>query len=199
MIEATTAPRANNTRDWRIRFGAAMVLAVDARRAEARPYKILRSLLFLGLVFLAAPVQAAIHYTVSLEHPEQHLFHVTMEIPDVSGEVLVAMPAWNALYQVRDFAMHVQRVEALVDKKPVPIEKVDKQTWKITAIGTVSVRYDTFWNDGGPFGTELNADSAFINPAMILMYVPQRRAEEVRVALNSLPSGWEAERARGFT
>src|SRR5262249_18542321 len=49
-------------------------------------------------IFLAVPVQAAIHYTVSVAHPEQHLFHVTMEIPDVSGEVVVQMPAWNALY-----------------------------------------------------------------------------------------------------
>ncbi len=116
-----------------------------------------------------------------VEHPEQHLFHVTMEIPDVSDEVIVAMPAWNALYQVRDFAMHVQRVEALRGRKARSDRKVDKQTWKITANGTVTVRYDTFWDDGGPFGTELNTDQAFINPAMILMYVPERRTEEVRV------------------
>ncbi|HEY2819737.1 MAG TPA: PDZ domain-containing protein [Candidatus Acidoferrum sp.] len=177
-----------------------MVLAVNAGRSEPRPYKFSRSaalfvrsaVLFavFAHIFLAAPVHAAIHYTVSVEHPEQHLFHVTMEIPDVSGEVVVAMPAWNALYQVRDFAMHVQRVDASVDKKPVPIEKLDKQTWKITANGTVTVRYDTFWNDGGPFGTELNSDSAFINPAMILMYVPNRRNEEVQIYLNDLPTDW---------
>jgi predicted metalloprotease with PDZ domain len=157
-----------------------------------------RSSAFLALIFLSPPAQAAIHYSVSMAHPEQHLFHVTMDIPDVSGEVVVAMPAWNALYQVRDFAMHVQRVEALVGEKPVPIEKLDKQTWRITANGTVRVRYDTYWNDGGPFGTELNTQSAFINPAMILMYVPQRRAEEVKVSLNELPSGWEAASAAPF-
>ena len=187
-----------------------MSLAVDAGRAEARPYNfpgqlrnrfvrwaallLRRGSLFalLVLFLLVAPARAAIHYTVSVAHPEQHLFHVTMEIPDVSGEVVVAMPAWNALYQIRDFAMHVQRVDAVADGKPVPIEKLDKQTWKITANGTVTVHYDTFWNDGGPFGTELNSDSAFINPAMILMYVPQRRAEEVRVGLGVLPDGWTA-------
>jgi len=169
----------------------AMVLAVDAGRSKPGPYKLLPSIVLIGLLLLlAVPARATINYDISVEHPEQHLFHVTMEIPDVSGEVVVAMPAWNALYQVRDFAMHVQRVEALVGEKPVPIEKLDKQTWKITASGTVTVRYDTFWNDGGPFGTELNADSAFINPAMILMYVPQRRKEEVRVTLGPLPSGW---------
>jgi predicted metalloprotease with PDZ domain len=176
----------------RFRYGGAMVLEVSAGRSKPRPYKLLRSTVFIGLLFFVSPVQAAISYTVSVAHPEQHLFHVTMEIPDVTGEVIVAMPAWNALYQVRDFAMHVQRVEALVDAKPVPIEKLDKQTWRITANGAVTVRYDTYWNDGGPFGTELNTQSAFINPAMILMYVPQRRAEEVAVNLPDLPSGWGA-------
>ena len=150
------------------------------------------------LSFLAAPVHAAIHYTVSVEHPERHRFHVTMDIPDVSGEVIVAMPAWNALYQIRDFAMHVQRVDASVEGKPVPIEKLDKQTWRITATGNVSVHYDTFWDDGGPFGTELNADSAFINPAMICMYVPNRRNEEVWVSLSDLPYGWGADSGAPF-
>src|ERR1700759_5722254 len=116
-----------------------------------------------------------------------------MTIPDVTGEVIVAMPAWSALYQVRDFAMHVQRVEASVDEKPVPIEKLDKQTWRITANGLVTIHYNTFWNDGGPFGTELNVDSAFINPAMVLMYVPNRRNEKVRLTIANFPnwpSGW---------
>src|SRR6201999_871792 len=78
----------------------------------------------------------------------------------------------------------------LVGEKPVPIEKLDKQTWRIPANGTVTVRYDTYWDDGGPFGTELNTQSAFINPAMILMYVPQRRAEQVRVDVTALPEDW---------
>jgi len=35
-----------------------------------------------------------------------------MTIPDVTGEVNVQMPAWNALYQIRDFSERVQRVVA---------------------------------------------------------------------------------------
>ena len=192
MIAATAARRPNKPTDQQSCFGGAMVHAVDAGRSKPRPYKFAPWLVLVALSFVPAPMRAAIHYTVSVAHPEQHLFHVTMEIPDVSSEVIVAMPAWNALYQVRDFAMHVQRVEALVGEKPVPIEKLDKQTWRITANGIVTVRYDTFWDEGGPFGTELNTQSAFINPAMILMYVPQRRAEEVEVGLMDTPAEWQA-------
>ena len=49
-------------------------------------------------------MRRSIRYEISVEHPEQHLFHVTMDIPDVTDEVIVQMPAWNALYQIRDFA-----------------------------------------------------------------------------------------------
>jgi predicted metalloprotease with PDZ domain len=185
------AVRGNITTQRFLNMGA-VVVEVHAGRSKPRPYKLAGWILLFGLTFLVSPSNAAIHYTVSVAHPEQHLFHVTMEIPDVSDEVIVQMPAWNALYQIRDFAMHVQRVEALVSEKPVPIEKLDKQTWRITANGTVTVRYDTFWDDGGPFGTQLNGEVAFINPAMICMYVPTRRNEEVRIYLNDLPYGWGA-------
>jgi hypothetical protein len=45
----------------------------------------------------ACPSRATIRYEVSIAHPEQHVFHVTMTIPDVRGEVTAQIPAWNAL------------------------------------------------------------------------------------------------------
>ncbi len=102
-----------------------------------------------------SPSGATIQYEVSISHPEQHLFHVTMTIPDVSGEVTVQIPAWNALYQIRDFSSHVQRVEAFAGTAIAPIEKVDKQTWRVTGQGTITIRYATYWDDVGPFATQL--------------------------------------------
>ena len=133
---------------------------------------------------------ATIRYEVSINHPEQHLFHVTMTIPDVNGEVSVQIPAWNALYQIRDFASHIQRVEAFADSAKAPMEKVDKQTWRITGHGTITVRYASYWDEVGPFATQLNADHAFINPAMILLYVEKRRSEDVHLALPDVPGQW---------
>lgn len=148
--------------------------------------------LFLYFSMVTAPVDAAIRYEVSLVPPEQHVFHVSMQIPDVKGEVVVQMAAWNALYQIRDFSAHVQRVEAFADSEPVPIEKLDKQTWRVKGNGTIMIRYATFWDEGGPFATQLNADHAFINPAMILMYVPERRSAPVLVDLVGVPD-WRVE------
>lgn len=151
-----------------------------------------RTLLFVFLLLLfAAPAPAAIRYEVSVSHPEQHLFHVSMEIPNVQTEVKLQMPAWNALYEIRDFSSHVQQVEAYADGQRVDIEKLDKLTWDVKASGTITVKYATFWDDSGPFNSQLNSEHAFINPAMILLYVPERRAEECSLLLTEIPAEWK--------
>jgi predicted metalloprotease with PDZ domain len=149
-------------------------------------------------------LQATIRYDVSLAHPEQHLFHVTMTIPDVADEVTIQIPAWNALYQIRDFSSHIQLVEVrqapaqsgtrdASNVTPPSIEKIDKQTWRITGNGTLVVRYATYWDEPGPFATQLGREHAFINPAMILMYVPERRSEQVHFVLDDMPQDWMGE------
>ncbi|HET6930675.1 MAG TPA: hypothetical protein VFI45_10175, partial [Candidatus Acidoferrum sp.] len=126
-------------------------------------------ILFLACAAVAPRAEAEIRYHVSLAHPEQHLFHVTVEIPDVKDRVEFQMAAWDALYEIRDFSSHVQRVSASANGRDVPIEKLDKLTWRVRASGMVRVSYDTFWDDPGPFSSQLNAEHAFINPAMILV------------------------------
>jgi len=134
--------------------------------------------------------RGTIHYSVSLEHPERHIFHVRMQIPNVIGEVTVQMPAWNALYQIRDFSAHLRGVYAVAGSQDAPIERLDKLTWRITGSGLITVSYATEWDEAGPFATQLNSDHAFINPAMILLYVPERRSEQVSLGIGDAPYGW---------
>jgi predicted metalloprotease with PDZ domain len=172
-----------------------------------RRWRFLCSFVLLFAFGLSSSLHATIHYDVYLSHPEQHLFHVVMTIPDVDDHVLIQIPAWNALYQIRDFGAHIQQVEATVtnsaerfvqasaNESPVRIEKIDKQTWRVDlhgARGTITVRYATYWDEPGPFATQFNQEHAFINPAMILMYVPDRRSEDVDFGLVELPVTWRA-------
>jgi len=138
---------------------------------------------------------SAVQYNISLAHPEQHLFHIQMFISDVHGSVTLQMPAWNALYQIRDFSAHVQDVE--FDEpahwaRSQPAEKVDKQTWRVSGDGLVTVQYAVYWDEPGPFATQLNAQHAFINPAMILMYIPDQRELPVSVGIfaEGTPADW---------
>jgi predicted metalloprotease with PDZ domain len=142
------------------------------------------------LFFSATAAKADIHYTVSLDHPEQHLFHVTVEVPNVKDQLTLQMAAWNALYEIRDFSSHVQEVLAFANGQPAEIKKIDKLTWQVTGSGTITVHYTTFWDDVGPFSTQLNSEHAFINPALILLYVPDRRTQKTTLSLRDVPDGW---------
>ncbi len=139
----------------------------------------------------ARPASATIQYEVSLSKPAEHLFHVTMTIPDVHGELTLQMPAWNALYQIRDFSSRIQQLTAESNGKPLAIEKLDKLTWRTRADGTVCVRYAIFWDSPGPFASQLNEEHAFVNPAMVFLYVPKRRGEAVSLFVRDLPRNWE--------
>jgi predicted metalloprotease with PDZ domain len=168
----------------------------------------LRRLVCLGaflFLFGVSPVSATIHYKISLKNPEQHCFQVTMTIPRPENNVIVAIPGWNALYQVRDFAYRVRDVEANTSSESgtpgesLSVRKVDKQTWEIRAAAGAKVellpwtiRYSIMWDEPGPFNSQLNAKHAFVNFAEVLMYVPDRRGEDTTVEFDDLPAGWRA-------
>ena len=53
----------------------------------------------------------------------------------------------------------------------------------------------TYWDEAGPFATQLNSEHAFINPAMILLYVPGRTEDKALLSIGDFPDGWHAESA----
>jgi predicted metalloprotease with PDZ domain len=155
------------------------------------------------LLFFARPAWATIGYHISLKNPESHIFHVEMDIPAAAAdqEIIVALPAWNALYQVRDFSYRVRDVRAknsAAAAAPFPVRMLDKQTWKISLTGAGSdsaaraatLDYSIEWDDPGPFNSQLNTHHAFLNFAEVLLYVPTRRAEDTQVEFDDVPEGW---------
>ena len=191
------------------RFSGCPILRAGTRRSGARrarqawgrgPFLIGTFLCALAFV-LAAPqsARATIRYEISLAHPAQHQFHVSMIIPGVTESVTVQMPAWNALYQIRDFAYRVSDFRATdAAHNALLVRRLDKETWRVelpagapgAAASEIRVEYASFWDDPGPFDTQLNAEHAFLNLAEVLCYVPGRRGEETAVRYRDLPPGW---------
>ena len=165
-------------------------------RISRPPSRLTRSAFAIAALLLAtaltpSPASATIQYTISLVHPEAHTFHVTMIVPDVRGPLNIQIPAWNATYMIRDFAWHVRSLHASAPGgHALDLRKIDKLTWRISGSGEITISYDTFWNETGPFSAQLNDDHAFLNLAMLLFYVPDRRNEDVAVHLVDLPSSW---------
>jgi len=149
----------------------------------------------------ARPAAATIDYRVSLAQTDLHLFGVTMTVPVEGRELTVAMPAWNALYRISDFAYRLRDVTALcpsLTAVPARISKLDKQTWRLSLASACRpgddnsfvIHYSIEWDAPGPFNSQLNSTHAFLNLAEILMYVPDRRAEAVSLAFENLPADW---------
>lgn len=154
--------------------------------------------MFFGVA--APPASATIAYRVSLANPDRHIFNVEMTIPVNGKEVVTALPAWNTLYQVRDFSYRVTAVSALcpASMAPLTVQLLDKDTWRVSLGDTcqpgdrnrLEIRYSIQWDDSGPFNSQLNDHHAFMNLGEILMYVPERRTEDTSVSFENLPASW---------
>jgi len=186
------------------------VIAAKSLRTASHTSQVVRVsvaafLAFVFASFFAPSANATIRYEISLAQRQDHLIQVRMHIPKAMYGV-VAMPAWNALYQIRDFASRIRDVTAVGISNEgqgggsLSVIKLDKQTWQIgnpkghlagQGFDELMVSYSIEWNDPSPFDTQLNAHHAFINFAEVLMYVPDRRAEDTSVTFNQLPTGWK--------
>jgi predicted metalloprotease with PDZ domain len=160
----------------------------------------------LFVLLIPRPAAATIAYRVRLGQPERHLFHVEMSVPNFTAGMKVALPAWNALYQIRDFSYRVRDVSAVKMQGDGPLNdpgeklravKLDKQTWELddsahtaSASTGAKITYSIEWDDPGPFNTQLDLHHAFVNLAQILMYVPDRRSEDTRITFADLPAVW---------
>ncbi len=141
-------------------------------------------------------------YGVSLKRAAEHIVHVDAVTHQPVAQF--QLPVWNALYEVRDFAVNVNHVKAY---EGVPgwlcdgcqtgearAEKRDKTTWELTTSGSfpcATFSYDIVTNDAGPFGASLDAQHGFFNWAEVLAYRPDQRAAKVTIRVMDAPAGWK--------
>jgi predicted metalloprotease with PDZ domain len=145
-------------------------------------------------VTCATPVSAhpqPTEYFVSLADYANHSAHVSIRFSQAGGTLTLDMPVWNALYQVRDFAVNIEDVQAHGPNKAVPTSQTKASEWQIAATDACTVvEYDIHLDSGGPFGTQLNQEHGFFNWAMALMYSPATRSKPLSVQFLDVPSNW---------
>ena len=142
-----------------------------------------------------------IAYGVSLR-PSEHLVHVDAVTRQPADEF--QLPVWNALYQVRNFAVNVNHVIAYegvpqwmcdgCETREASATKRDKTTWAVSTSGKhpcVTFSYDVTANDPGPYGASLDAQHGFFNWAEILVYRPGQQGAPVSLRIFNLPVGWK--------
>ncbi len=119
-------------------------------------------------------MQAAIRYRIAVKDAGAHLFEVTCEVPDPdpNGQML-SLPAWiPGSYMIRDFARHIVSLRARADERPVPVEKLDKQTWRCAPCqGALSVDYEVYARDPSIRAAYLDTTRGFFNGTSVFLKV----------------------------
>ncbi|HEY6290428.1 MAG TPA: PDZ domain-containing protein [Terriglobia bacterium] len=158
------------------------------------PGLFLTALGFLATAFSAAASEpsAPIRYQLDLRQPASHLVRVQMTVSDAPPTLRIQFPAWNALYQIRDFVRHVQDLEGTCDGTASDLTAIDVDTWETgpKPCHELTVRYAVYANEESVFSAILNDQHAFLNLAQVLFYLPSNRSRGARVTF-LLPEGWK--------
>lgn len=179
--------------------------------------RLLRKLCYLATILLLAAFAsgvataqpehplASITYRLSMSRPVSHLFEVAIEVElpkDWTASFIeFQMPKWApGRYAVFDFAKNVQEFQALggicppetkCKMSPLPIRRVDDQTWRVPTANTQSltIRYKVFGNDLSGTFSQLDARHANYNGHSIFMYVVNHKPDPVKLRIDP-PAGW---------
>lgn len=141
---------------------------------------------------IASPAGPPVTYVLDLRAPASHLVRVTMTVPQAVPRTEIQFPAWNALYQIRDFVRNVQELETRCDAQPRELTRVDLQTWRSgeETCASLEVRYAVYANEESVFSSVLNEQHSFMNFALLLFYLPRERQRAARVKF-LLPANWK--------
>ncbi len=117
-----------------------------------------------------------LRYDISPLDPEAHLFIVGITIEEPTpAEQFLRLPSWIAgSYMIRDFAANIQSEKAFLGEREVPVEKVDKCTWRVSTAGRAAgeplrIFYQLWAFDPSVRGNYLDNCRGFFNPGATFM------------------------------
>ncbi len=171
------------------------------RKKPASLSLILASLI-LGLAIAAAPAAArpaptapSLSFTVSMDRPASHYYHVVFRAEGLKGETQdLKMPVWTpGYYQIMDYAKAVKdfHVEDGTGKA-LPFEKTAKNTWRVRTGKAASfvASYDVYAFTRFVADSYLGDDGGFITPAGLFVNVAGHLKDPMNVTV--VPSaGWK--------
>ncbi len=133
-----------------------------------------------------------IQYLLDLREPASHLAKVVMTVAGASPSTEIQFPAWNNLYQIRDFARDIQELTADCDGAKDQLARVDLNTWRSEAkpCRRLALRYAVYVAGSPPFSSALDGQHAFLSFATLLFYLPEERGRAAHVKL-LIPAEWK--------
>lgn len=138
--------------------------------------------------------QTNVSYKVSFTEPQAHYANVEMKLSGLSKAFVdVKMPVWApGSYMIREFSKNVEGFTAAAGMKPLKVEKLKKNTWRIYTgkEGNVQVNYSVYAFEVSVRTSFISADHAFLSPTGIFMYPDNKLALSSTVKIIPF-KGWK--------
>lgn len=135
-----------------------------------------------------------ISYRIDVHNAQAHLYRVTLTVPAPAATQRLSLPVWiPGSYLVREFARHLSGLEARQGSRAVRLTQIDKATWQAECQGRAAlvVTYLVYAFDTSVRAAFLDAQRGFFNGTSVCLRVEGREADAHRIALRSLPRGWQ--------
>ncbi|MFO7851944.1 MAG: hypothetical protein ACQERS_10270 [Bacteroidota bacterium] len=111
-------------------------------------------------------------YTVTMDKPNTHYFHVNMAINNMPGDYAeLKLPNWTpGYYWIMDYAKNIMSFKATsTDGSTLEWEKTNKNTWKVhkPGLNDIVIEYDVYSHNVSVAEPYLDYGRAFISPAVL--------------------------------
>jgi len=114
----------------------------------------------------------SVHYRVEPYDVNAHLWQVSLTIAQPRRQQMLSLPVWiPGSYLVREFARHLQQLQAKQDGKACEIVQVNKCTWRMACVAgkPLELRYQVYAQDHSVRAAWLHAQRGFFNPTSLCL------------------------------
>jgi predicted metalloprotease with PDZ domain len=137
-----------------------------------------------------------LRYALAVESPTRRMLRLALEIPGPvpSSGLVLRLPAWSpGSYMVREYARHLERVEAKDARgRALRVRRVAKDRWSVAApaSGAVRVAWSAYANEVSVRSNHVDDAHAFVQPPAAFLCPEGMEHRPVEVEVRP-PRGWD--------
>ena len=143
---------------------------------------------FLFFSFTAPAQKSSLAYTVKMENPEWHFFHVQLSCKGIKKDFIdFKMPAWTpGYYQRMDYGKNLERLKATDETgRELKWEKAADNTWRVfsKSSNTVNLAYEVKTERSFVATPYVDDNRAYILPAGVFLYIDKMITHPVQITV----------------
>ncbi|HET9747212.1 MAG TPA: hypothetical protein VFP97_15970 [Chitinophagaceae bacterium] len=165
---------------------------------------------FLFFSFSISAQKSSLSYTVKMDNPEWHFFHVSLSCKGIKREFIdFKMPAWTpGYYQKMDYAKNLQRLKATdAAGKELKWEKTGDNTWRVFSKNAEAVHlaYEIKTERSFVATPYVDETRGYVLPAGVFLYIDKMISHPVQVRIvpdekwNRVATGLDSIPGKKFT